>query len=230
MGEFRFEAITVLVILLPGFFAARIEQRLVVNPEQNEFDKTVEALLYSFFIYLSFTVIYRSFPVSLMIQTVGQSSTYSIVANPRRLAVLPLIAVLLAPLTALASNNDYFGRFFRFLRVTRRTWRASIWSDVFHNYGGVIQVELADGRSVIGWLKYFSDRPESGSLYLERAAWVGAGSTEPVPIEGPGIFITGDSGIRSVMFLSPGTGNQNHEHAQGAASHEDRGSTTLPPL
>jgi hypothetical protein len=52
VGEFRFEAITILVILLPGFLAARIEQRLVVNPKQNEFDKTVEALLYSFFIYL----------------------------------------------------------------------------------------------------------------------------------------------------------------------------------
>ena len=50
MPDFRFEAIAVLVILLPGFFAARIEQRLTVNPEQKEFDKTVEALIYSFFI------------------------------------------------------------------------------------------------------------------------------------------------------------------------------------
>ena len=62
MGELRFEAVTLLVILLPGFLAARIEQRLVVNPEQNEFDKTIEALLYSFFVYLTFTAIERSFP------------------------------------------------------------------------------------------------------------------------------------------------------------------------
>jgi hypothetical protein len=201
MGEFRFEAITLLVILLPGFLAARIEQRLVVNPEQKEFDKTIEALLYSFFIYLTFTAINRSFPVSLTIIKAGDSSTYGINANPFKLALLPLIAVALAALTAFASNQDLFGSFFRWLRVTRRTWRASTWSDVFHNYGGVVQVELADGRSVIGWLKYYSDRPENASLFLERASWVAAGTAERVIIEGPGIFLTSESGIRSVLFL-----------------------------
>jgi hypothetical protein len=211
MGEFRFEAITLLVILLPGFLAARIEQRLVVNPEQNEFDKTIEALLYSFFIYLTFTAIYRSFPVSLTIGKTGESSTYSINASPFKLALLPLIAILLAALTALASNQDFFGSFFRWLGVTRRTWRASIWSDVFHNYGGVVQVELADGRSVIGWLKYYSDRAENASLFLERASWVAAGTTEPVTIDGPGIFLTSESGIRSILFLRHETTEQPEE-------------------
>lgn len=201
MGELRFEAITLLVILLPGFLAARIEQRLVVNPEQNEFDKTIEALLYSFFVYLSFTAIERSFPVSLDITKAGDSSTYAIHASPWKLALLPLIAVALAALTALASNQDLFGRFFRLIGVTRRTWRASIWSDVFHSFGGVVQVELADGRSVIGWLKYYSDRAENASLFLERASWVQAGSTEPVSIDGPGILLTSECGVRSISFL-----------------------------
>lgn len=215
MGEFRFEAITVLVILLPGFLAARIEQRLVANPEQNEFDKTVEALLYSFFIYLSFTAINRSLPVSLRIEQVGGASRYSIEANPTRLALLPLIAIILAALMAFATNNDFFGRFFRWLRVTRRTWRGYVWSDVFHDYGGVVQVELADGRSVIGWLKYFSDRPENGSLFLERASWVVAGNTESVPIDGPGILLTGASDIRSVMFLNAGGSDEHGADSQG---------------
>lgn len=213
MGEFRFEAITILVILLPGFLAARIEQRLVVNPKQNEFDKTVEALLYSFFIYLVFTAINRSLPVSLKVETVGSALRYSLDASVSRLAMLPAIAVLLAVLMAFASNHDYFGKLFRSLGVSRRTWRGSIWSDVFHNYGGVVQVELDDGRSVMGWLKYFSDRPEDGSLFLERASWVAAGSTEPVKIEGPGIFLTGGSGIRSVMFLTSGNTSGESPHA-----------------
>jgi hypothetical protein len=36
MPDFRFEVLTVLVVLLPGFLAARLEQRLTTNPKQNE--------------------------------------------------------------------------------------------------------------------------------------------------------------------------------------------------
>ena len=204
MPDLRFEAITVLVILLPGFFAARIEQRLAVNPEQKEFDKTVEALIYSFFIYLVFTAITHSFPVSVTIAKEGTATKYSVDESPLRIGLLALIAVVLPTLVSFAANNDLFGRFFRMIRATRRTWRSSIWSDVFHAYTGIVQVELVDGRSVMGWLKYYSDRPEDASVFLERASWVSA-EGKPVAIEGPGILLTAQSGIRSIMFLSPGT-------------------------
>jgi hypothetical protein len=204
MPDLRFEAITVLVILLPGFFAARIEQRLTVNPEQKEFDKTVEALIYSFFIYLVFTAITRSFPVSVTINQEGKATNYSVAASPLRLGLLALIAVVLPTLVSFASNNDLFGRFFRSIRATRRTWRSSVWSDVFHAYTGVVQVELVDGRSVMGWLKYYSDRPEEASVFLEHASWVSA-EGHPTAIDGSGILLTAASGIRSIMFLHSGT-------------------------
>jgi hypothetical protein len=204
MPDFRFEVIAVLVVLLPGFFASRIEQRLTVNREQKDFDKVVEALIYSFFIYLTFTAITRSFPISLKVDKEGQSASYSITASPFRLALLPLIAVVLAALVSSATNHDWFGGFFRWLQVTSRTWRSSIWNDVFQLHGGVVQVELADGRSVIGWLKYYSDRPDNASLFLERASWVGDNG-QPVEIRGPGILLTGENGIRSIMFLDPGS-------------------------
>jgi len=52
----------------------------------------------------------------------------------------------------------------------------------------------------MGWLKYFSDRPGDSSLFLEKAAWVTA-DYKLVPITGPGLFLTKDSGIRSISFL-----------------------------
>jgi Family of unknown function (DUF6338) len=208
------------VVLLPGFLAARIEQRLTVNPKQTEFDKTIEALLYSFFIYLVFTAIFHSLPVSLKAEKVGETIHYSIVANALRLALLPLIALALSGVVSFAANNDYFGRIFRGLRVTRRTWRSSTWADVFHNFGGVVQVELLDGRCVLGWLKFFSDRPEDGTVFLERAAWVNAdGGLEE--IQGPGILLTQQSGIRSVMFLNAST-------EQPASPKSPMGLTALP--
>jgi hypothetical protein len=53
----------------------------------------------------------------------------------------------------------------------------------------------------VGWLKYFSDRSTEASFFLERAAWVGPDQSL-VPIDGPGIFLTKDSGICSVSFLN----------------------------
>ena len=171
MPDFKFEVIAVLVILLPGFFAARIEQRLTVNPEQKDFDKIVEALIYSFFIYLAFTAVIRSFPVSLRVDKEGQSTSYSISASPFRLALLPLIAIVLATIVSSATNHDWFGGFFRWLQVTRRTWRSSIWNDVFQVHGGVVQVELADGRTVIGWLKAASINKGIDLASVLRGEW-----------------------------------------------------------
>jgi hypothetical protein len=201
MGEFKFEAITVLVILLPGFLAARIKQRLTVNREQSELDKIIEALLYSFLTYIIFTAITHTIPVALKTETKGEITRY-FVEGPDlgRLALLLLIPLFLGIGMSFLANNDLLGRLFRWIRVSRRSWRDSIWSDVFHNFGGAVQVELADGRSVMGWLKYFSDRPEDSSVFLERAAWVDS-DLELVYVAGPGIFLTKESGIRSVAFL-----------------------------
>lgn len=208
MSDLKFEALVILVVLLPGFLAARIEQRLTVNPDQNEFDKTVEALVYSFFIYLIFTLIDNTFPIGLRIDRASpESYSYSLVTSPIHLALLPLIAVALSVLVSSATNHDWFGNFFRRIGATSRTWRPAIWNDVFLSQGGVVQVELADGRSVIGWLKYYSDRAENASLFLERASWVGE-KADAIPVAGPGILLTSECGIRSVMFLDSTVSDQ----------------------
>ncbi len=89
-------------------------------------------------------------------------------------------------------------------RFVSRSSRSSVWSDAFHDRGGVLQVELGDGRRVIGWLRYYSDEPQDSSLFLEKANWVGEDSSL-IPIDGPGILITKDLGINWVEFLDSST-------------------------
>ena len=173
MAEVKFEAIVILVILLPGLLAARLQQRLTVNRDASDLDKVVEALIYSFFTYLIFTAFFGVVPVSLIAVPEGNGTTgYYLQSDVGRLIFLPIIALALAIGMSFAANHDVFGRCFRFAKISRRSWRDSIWSDVFHNFGGAVQVELSDGRSVMGWLKYFADRPAESSLFLEHAAWV----------------------------------------------------------
>jgi hypothetical protein len=201
MGEFKFEAIAVLVILLPGFLAASIKQRLVINREQSELDKIIEALLYSFVSYVMFMAFARTLPVNFKVEIKGETASYSIEPpDILRLVLLLTIPIVLGVVMSYLTNADILGRLFRWMRVSRRTWRDSIWTDVFYNFGEAVQVELADGRSVMGWLRYFSDSPDGASLFLERAAWVGA-DLKPIEIKGPGILLTKESGIRSIAFL-----------------------------
>lgn len=181
MADFKFEAIAVLVVLLPGFLAARIEQRLVVHREQGDLAKIVEALLYSFVTYLVFTLFTRSFPVALMVQTKGEAIRYSVETNAFDLVLLAVIATALAVVVSFATNNDLFGRLFRWMHVSRRSWRDSIWNDVFDNFGEAVQVEMSDGRSVMGWVKYYSDRSDEACLFLEHAAWVGPNLQSSAP-------------------------------------------------
>lgn len=200
MKEPGFEVITILVVLLPGFFCSRMVQQLCVRRDQTELDKLVQALLYSFLIYVIWASLPVSPPVTLNVVSKGDLTTYSIRANTSSLLSLAGVAVALALLIATSETNDLLGRLLRRLGVTQRTTRPYLWTDVFHVCGGFVQVELEDERSVLGWVRLYSDDPDDRSLFLEHASWVDK-NNKKIPIEGPGIYLTKDSGIRTIMFL-----------------------------
>jgi hypothetical protein len=62
---------------------------------------------------------------------------------------------------------------------------------------------VSGGRSVIGWIRNYSDEDETTELFLEDAAWVNSDGKE-FPIHGPGILLTKSLGIEYVMFLDSG--------------------------
>ncbi len=201
MGEFRFETVTALLILLPGFLCARIVQGLCTNRDQSELDKLVQALLYSFLTYVIFAILPVSAPLVLQVQSTGESKYYSIETRATSLVVLAAIAVGLSLLIAVLENNDLLFRPLRWMRITQRTARSSVWNDVFHLLNGYVQVELLDGRNLLGWLRLYSDSPDESSLFLEDASWLDR-ENNTVKIDGPGIFLTKESGIRTIMFLN----------------------------
>ncbi len=201
MPELGFQALSVLFLLLPGFLCVRLVRALCVRSKQTELDKIVEALLYSFLVYVVYALFFHSIPLALRVEHQSAAERYFIETDAKSLLLLALFSVVLAIAVALITNNDIAFNLLRRARITQRTARTSLWSDVFHTFGGYLQVELADGRSVLGWLRYYSDSPDEPSLFLEDAAWVNEAG-EPVRIPGPGIMLTKDSGIRNVHFLS----------------------------
>ncbi|HEY1500745.1 MAG TPA: DUF6338 family protein [Acidobacteriaceae bacterium] len=190
-------------ILLPGFLAAYILQSLVSRPKQSDLEKLIEALILSFVIYLiSAVVLGTRFPVAWnLVKDSSGNFTYEIQLAWWKLLFLLLLPILLGFLCAFLMLHDYVLRILRWANLTDRTSRASTWNDVLQDVEGAAQVELGDGRNVMGWVSYYSDDPDDASLFLQHAAWVNTETNELEPITGPGILLTKEAGIRSVMFL-----------------------------
>jgi len=197
-------ALQVFLILLPGFSAAYIVQALATRRTQSDLERVIEALVFSFVIYVCYVPINSGrLPFRVIADPAGKAET-TVLWEPAQLWWLAVVTGLFA-IAAVGYIRFDGNRFFQFLRLTERTTRNSIWNDVFESEaikGQPLQVELADGRSVIGSLHYYSDAAEDASIYLTSASWV-APSGSKIPILGSGILLTKDSGIRSVSLLDP---------------------------
>jgi hypothetical protein len=200
------EALGVLLLLLPGFSCAYLVQRLALRPKQTELDKVIEALLFSFILYLVAAPFFNySLPLLWQKRAAGGTEQYTFQLNGQYLAVLAVLALAFGILYSASLNHDWLLRFLRKLRITQRTARNSIWNDAFQDIpSSFVLVQLSRDRTVIGYLRYYSDEQDDASLFLEDAAWIVDNEGTQEPIDGPGILLTKQSGIESVSFLKTG--------------------------
>lgn len=196
-------ALQIFLILLPGFSAAYVVQALSTRRSQSDLERVIEAIVFSFVIYVCYVPVNGGrLPFHLVRGDPNGGET--VVWEPRQLGWLVLVTVGLS-FAAVAYIRFDGNRVFQWLRLSERTTRNSIWNDVFESEaidGQPLQVELADGRNLLGKLHYYSDAAEDASIYLTEAAWVDANAST-IPIPGPGILLTKSSGIRCVSLLDP---------------------------
>jgi hypothetical protein len=197
-------ALQIFLILLPGFSAAYVVQALATRRSQSDLERVIEALVFSFVIYVCYVPLNGGrLPFHVVADAAGKGDP-TVIWEPRQLGWLAVLTVAFA-LVAVAYIRFDGNRVFQWLHLTERTTRNSIWNDVLESEairGQPLQVELADGRSVLGNLHYYSDVAEDASIYLTSASWVdAAGNATAIP--GSGILLTKNSGIRSVSLLDP---------------------------
>jgi hypothetical protein len=196
-------ALQIFFILLPGFAAAYVVQFLATRKTQSDLERVIEALLFSFLIYVCFIPL-NGGRLPFHVEKDAQGSSNAVVWEPARLGILAGVTLVFA-IAAIAYIKWDGNRIFRKLHLTERTTRNSIWNDVFENEAGenqVVQVELADGRSVLGVLLYYSDAAEESSVFIANAIWV-TSDGKKIPIRGQGILLTKGSGISSISLLDP---------------------------
>ncbi len=198
-----YQAIQILLILLPGFFCARIVGALTARSQVTDFDKIIEALFYSFFVYFFCVAIMGASPILIEPRTGSYWNAIEFdLQSARKFIIWAFItSALLGLAVSFLGANDLLTRFLRKIRVTKRSSRISVWSDAFHDIDQFVIVEFTDGRRARGWPRLFSDTPDEASLFLEKAAWILDDGT-PVDIRGAGLLITKNMAIQTVSFVN----------------------------
>jgi hypothetical protein len=203
-----FQALCVLLILLPGFLSAAAARLLSAREKQSDFEKVVEALIFSFVTYAFYLIVFnRVVPVDIAVAADKNGVAHYSIAAVHRWQILFLLVVPLLEgfIWASVQNRDLLMTALRRFGLTERTSRESVWNDVFITLGGTVQVGLDDGRMIVGLVERYSDSDGERSLFLKNAAWVDqAEDTQLISIPGAGILITEVSKIKFVMFLDPG--------------------------
>ncbi len=185
-----FEALQVILYLLPGFVTLRVKELLSFPNKMSDISRTIDGVALTF---LNLSIF---FAIRLLAPDILLFIKYL------DIIILFLIAVILGVILGSNYLTSKFYSLLQLLRLTNMTGRIDAWSDAFNNIRGIyVKVYLADGLKYIGWPKYYSDDPEVKELFLADAYFIS--NTESTKIEGPGVLIPATSDIIAIEFLDP---------------------------
>lgn len=175
--DYSYQALSVGFFLIPGFVATAILRGVYFHKEQDSFQRTIDALIFTFVIYGITVVVTGESPVVLTETKIGDSTTYSLTYRNAPIVWIAVLAVLLPLVWAFTLNNDLLTRILRHWNITSVTSRQNVWLDVFATENRYVTVNLSDGRRLYGWPMRWSNSPEDGYVYLYDPAWVGEDGT-----------------------------------------------------
>lgn len=195
------ESFSILIVLLPGFLSMTVLNAITVRQDRDNLIKLFEALAFSFLAYGSTAIVAALIPQIGVSQTPSsEAPAFFLDGSGSTQIVLMLGFALFYPLViGTFITHDWHMKFLRKVRVTNKTARATLWSDVFteqsHRY---LVANLKDGTRILGWPMYYSDTPEEGSVYLYEPEWIDDNGNN-IPMKRHGILIKKEV-IESIEF------------------------------
>jgi hypothetical protein len=166
MEHFKSETIAVLVYLLPGFVAAWQFYGLTSHPKPSQFERVVQALIFTFVIQSLLPLIRGA------LEIVGKwAPLHPWDKSAEALASL-MLAGIFGALLAHFTNNDSIHRWLRTKGFTTRTSHPSEWFCVFSERVTYVILHMKDGRRLYGWPKEWPVDPGRGQLYIQLPSWI----------------------------------------------------------
>jgi len=197
---------------------------LNARSQQSDLDRVVQALMYSFLIYVIYLGVFgANLPIDwLPVSSQSSGIHFQIVVFRSRIWTLGALTVIWGIGWGIVKGRDLHMRILRKLHITERTSRESVWNDVLLTQSGIVQVGLGDGRVALGLLDRYSDTGEEGTIFLSKASWVREDNSL-VPIYGPGLLLTKSSDIKFLMFLDTDAGSKPGKAAPAGGIDKEAG-------
>lgn len=197
--EVTFEALALLIFLLPGFVSSSILDHIMVRKPKDHFGRIIEALVFSFIIYAVVVGLVGIPAFELPEGAADFPRIATSLINQSFVWVALLLSIVLPLFLGFLSATDGHMRLLRFIRVTNKTARETTWLDVFADQKRYVIVNLTQGRRVFGWPLYFSNDRDEGLLYLFDPAWVNDDGTY-TNLNIHGLFLVEPGSIESIEF------------------------------
>ncbi len=196
----------ILLYLLPGFLGAVVYNYLVERDKPSNFDRIIDALLLtlasSLIVHILFTV-----PLLPSFNVPKDSSPASIISIflSRNILYISICSVVISIIFACLNNHNVIYDVLNWTKITYKNSNSDVWYDTFYKYRKYwVCIRFYDGRSLVGWPKYYSKTGAPRELFLADATWYETledGRYEPIDVVGAGVYISDFSTVIGIELL-----------------------------
>lgn len=164
--ELSQEAIAVLLYLMPGFLAAWIFYGLTSHPKPSQFERVVQALIFTFVVHTLVTL------ARLLFEWIGGFYSVGYWSPPSETAFSGLLAISMGAALAYGANTDKVHEWLRSKGFTTRTSHPSEWYCVLSKSPKFVILHLTDERRLYGWPKEWPIERDRGQFYMQLPTWI----------------------------------------------------------
>ncbi|WP_145594123.1 DUF6338 family protein [Yersinia aleksiciae] len=197
---------SVLKYLLPGFVTAWIFHALTSHPKQNQFERVVQALIFTLFIQCATSI------TEYLLLLVGKWHSIGKWNETSQLFWSVFFSITIGFTLVYYTNNNRFHSFLARKSITKQTSYFCEWSDIFNTVTWFVIVDLKNGRRVFGWPSVWPSDPNKGHIVLQNPEWIDDG--EYIKLDSAEFLVINVNDIEYVEFLKNTEESQNGETAQ----------------
>ncbi len=172
MGETSKDVLTLLTQLMPGFLTAWVVYGLTTYTKPAQFERVVQALIYSFIVSAIVALLEKGFLLAGRIVLLG---TWD---KSAELITSTAVAIVLGVVLSYFMTNDSFFGLARRLRLTTRTPFPSEWYGAFATKPRYLVLHLEGSRRIAGYPIEWPTEPNAGHFRLTDAAWINDDNSE----------------------------------------------------
>lgn len=194
MGDTSKDVLALLTQLMPGFLTAWVVYGLTTYSKPSQFERIVQALVYSFVVNAAVAII------ELIALLSGRLIIFGVWDKRSELICSTFVALALGLLLSYLMRSDKFFAVARHIKLTSRTPFPSEWYGAFACFPRFVVLHLSGARRISGYPAEWPTEPTTGHFRLTNAAWINEDNTE-TPLDGNESILIDAKQVEMVEFL-----------------------------